>query len=141
MSIIGFNFTKIDVEKKKKPNGNISIKNNLSIKDIKHKDMHITREKAAFEASFDYQVDYLDDNKSKFGKINLQGSLIYLGEKKLIDSVVKEYKKKKSVKPEIVSPLLNYAFNKCTLQSLLLSREVSLPTPIQLPRLKVGGKE
>ena len=141
MSIIGFNFTKIDVEKKTKPNGNISIKYNLSIKDIKHIEIHITRDQAAFEASFDYQVDYLNENKSKFGKINLQGSLIYLGEKKLIDSVVKEYKKNKSVKPEIVSPLLNYAFNKCTLQSLLLSREVSLPTPIQLPRLKVGGKE
>lgn len=140
MSIISFNFSKINVERKQKPNGKISIKNNLSVKNLKTKELGLTSEQSAFEADFDYEVVYQTEKKTNFGKIALSGELVFLGEKKLIDEILKKYKKDKSIKPEIVTPLLNFTFNKCTVEALMLSREVNLPTPIQLPRLKVGGE-
>lgn len=141
MTIIGFNFSKINVEKKQTSDGKISIKNNLSIKNLRNKEIGLSKEQGAFEADFDYSVVYQDEKKSSFGKISLEGSMVFLGEKALINDVIKQYKKDKSIKPEIVTPLLNFTFNKCTVESLLLSKEVNLPTPVQLPRLRVGKKE
>lgn len=139
MSIIGFNFNKISVERKQECEGRMGIKNNLAIKNIKDKEIGVTAEQSAFEAEFDYAVDYHDEKKS-FAKISLQGSLIFLGEKALIEETIAQYKKNKVIKQDIVGPLLNYTFNKCTIQAIILSKEINLPPPIQLPRLKVEAK-
>ncbi len=140
MTIVGFNFTKINVERKKITNDKLSIKRDLSIKNIKPKQIGLDGNKAALEADFNFNIDYLDEKKSKFANISLSCSLVFLNKKELIDEILLQYKKKKSIKPEILSYLLNYTFNKCNIQALLLSKEVSLPSHIQMPRLKVEKK-
>tara|TARA_Y100000034_G_scaffold14075_1_gene14713 strand:- start:22073 stop:22495 length:423 start_codon:yes stop_codon:yes gene_type:complete len=140
MTIIGFNFTKISVKRENSITGNISIKKKVGIENLRTKEMGLSTNQGALEIDFTYGVSFLNEKKKNVGNIDLAGNFVFLNEKKLITEVIKQYKKDRSIKQEIITPLLNYTFAKCTLEALLLSKEVNLPMPVQLPKLKVGKK-
>ncbi len=140
MAIVGFNFSKIDVERSKIPLESYSVKRDISVKNIRNKEIGLGKDQAAFEADFSYTLFYLNDKNKDIGKIILSGSFVFLGEPKLINETISIYKKDKSINKKIISSLYNYTFQKCTMQSLLLSKEINLPPPLNLPKLKIDEK-
>ena len=131
MAILGFNFTKISVEKKNVPRGKINISNNIAIQTVDKGDFVIGATKhpivkvgVEFTAKFDPNI----------GQIVLNGDVIYSDKQETIEEIEKDWKKDKKFKKEIMAAVLNSALNKCYIESLMLSRELNLPSPIPLPK-------
>ena len=59
---------------------------------------------------------------------------------KKIKPRVREIDTNKKIPKEIMTPILNSALTKNNIQALILSRDVGLPPPLRLPRVKVEQK-
>jgi hypothetical protein len=136
MIVVGFNFTKMSVERKQAPQGKISIRNNINIKDIRETDLPLGKSKES-GLVFTFELKYIYD--PEIGEIDLVGELIYLIEAKKEKDVLDKWKKDKKVEPDVLENVLNAAISKCSIQALILSRDINLPAPIpmQQPRLVV----
>ena len=77
MTIVGFNFKKIDVERKEAKAGKINISNNVSIKDISNADLSLgTGKQKAIKFDFEFASKYEPD----LGAIKLNGEVLFLEE-------------------------------------------------------------
>jgi hypothetical protein len=64
-------------------------------------------------------------------QISLKGTAYLTGDKKEIDKVVKDYEEKKPPAPVILQSISNVVF----IESVLISRTLSIPPPIPLPQI------
>lgn len=135
MAIAGFGFTRINVEKKPMKGGKISISNNVAIKDIKEKELHLGKEKQkAVQFIFEFTSKYDPD----VGNISIEGELLFIEEAKKVQEILDDWKKDKKVPQDVMTNILNNILNKCNIAALIFSREVNLPAPIPLPKVQVG---
>ena len=133
MTIVGFDFTKIDAEKKGPVKGKISINNNVTIKSVEEHNLNLGKEKQnALKFVFEFASKY-DPN---IGIIKLVGNVIYMAEQKKIKEVLDGWKKDKKLPKDISTSILNTVLTKCNIQSLILSRDINLPPPIPLPKVR-----
>jgi hypothetical protein len=134
MTIIATNFTKISVEKKGPVKGKVSIANNVSIKNVEVTDIAIgTSKQSALKFSFEFIARY----EPKIGEIVLNGELMFIEKPEKISEIAAEWKKSKKVPKEVMAPILNNVLTKCNIEALILSKEINLPPPVQLPRVSV----
>jgi len=134
MTIIANNFTKIVVEKKSPAKGKVSISNNVSIESVEKTDIAVGATK---QAALRFTFEFVSKFEPKVGEIVLNGELLFLEKPEKITEIVEEWKKNKRVAKEVMAPLLNSILTKCNIEALLLSREINLPPPVQLPRVTV----
>src|SRR3989344_3973167 len=128
MTVVGFNFNKIVVEKNKALQGKVSINNNIVIKEVESKDLQLGTEKqSGLRVTFDYGVNYASDLKDVLAHIDLVGEVL------ILEDAVK-------VKKEMTLQVLNTALAKCNIQSIILSRDLNLPSPIPLPKVETVEK-
>ncbi|MAG15487.1 hypothetical protein CMO88_00325 [Candidatus Woesearchaeota archaeon] len=133
MAIIGFNFTKILVEKKSKIKGKVDIKNNVSVKDVEATDIPIgTSKQNALKFIFEFTSDY----SPSVGQILFNGDVLYVDDPAKQTEVLKNWKKNKQVPKETMSEILNTVLMRCNVEALLLSRDVNLPPPIPMPKVE-----
>ncbi len=134
MPIVGFSIDRINVEKKDlNPKGNINIKNNVAIKDIKERELSLgDTKKDGLKFDFEFSLTYDPD----IGNILFNGHVLYLEEeKKKTKEILDNWKKDKKL-PTTISPnIINTIMSRCTIKSLLLAQEVNLPPHITLPRV------
>lgn len=132
MTIIGMQFSKISVEKLNPLAGKISINNNVTIKDLEKTKITLGKTKQdVLQFTYEYKADY----EPKIALITLVGNLTYLEKPEKIDELIKQWKKDKQLPKEILTPVLNSIYTKCNVQALVMSREINLPPPIQLPKV------
>lgn len=137
MTVIGFNFTKINVEKKNTPKGKVNISNNITILDVDESTFVVgLEEQNTLKVSFRFNSSY----DPEVGFIELLGDLIYVDEKAKIKDMVNEWKKTKKIAKEVMTELLNVVLNRCNIQALMLARDINLPSPIPLPKVKVEAR-
>jgi hypothetical protein len=135
MTIVGFNFTKINVERKALPKGKINIKNNVGIKKVEEADLSLGKNKqSGLKFTFDFTASY----EPKVGSINLGGEVLYLLEEKKVKEIVKTWKKDKKAPKDLTATVLNTVLQKCNIQALVLARDINLPPPIPLPKVNVA---
>ncbi len=142
MTIIGFNFTKINAERTKQAQGKINIDNNISIKEVEKVDLSLGSNKQyGIKFTFAFTTHY----EPKVAEMNLEGEIYYTDTDKKINEVIDSWKKKKKVEEEFMGEILNTILNKCNIQALILSQEIGVPAPIPLPKLEAApnksGKE
>jgi hypothetical protein len=135
MTVVGFSFTKMLVEKTNPVRGKISINNNVGITNMEETTLDINTSKKALKLDFEFTSTY-DPN---VGKILLTGEVIYLADKPKADDALKNWKKNKKIDKEIMTQVLNNVLAKCNVEALILSKDMNLPPPMPLP--KVGIKE
>ncbi len=134
MTIIATNFTKISVEKKSAAKGKVSISNNVAIKNVEKTDIAIgTSKQSALKFSFEFMAKY----EPNVGEIVLNGELMFIEKPEKISEIAAEWKKSKKVPKEVMAPILNNVLTKCNIEALILSKEINLPPPVQLPRVSV----
>jgi hypothetical protein len=134
MPVLGFNFTKLFIERKKPSYNKITINSNLNIQDIKEvKSNLFSKPTLIFE--FDFNIDYKPD----IANINLKGSLLYTTTEDLHKKILDEWKQKK-VNDKIKQIIFNTILTKCNLKALQLEEEFSLPYHIPLPRYKIESE-
>ena len=135
MALIGFNFTKILVEKKKSVNGQIKISNNLHFKNIEEAKINFVEKKSALNLEFLFKCDF----DPEVGIIELHGNAIELLEPDKNKEVLEYWKKEKKLPDELAQSIINTILNKCYIEALILSNSMNLPSPVPLPKLKVNS--
>ncbi|MFH1174577.1 MAG: hypothetical protein V1725_05555 [archaeon] len=129
MAVIGFQFTKMSVERKNVPTGNININNNISIVEVKEEQVAMATN--ALRMTFAFSSRYDPD----FGVIDLEGFLIYVPEGSSKD-ILKSWKKDKSLLKDVRKEVMNAALARCNVEAILMARELGLPSPVPMPTLE-----
>jgi hypothetical protein len=137
MTIVGLQLNKILVEKYGPAKGKVSVNNNVAVKDVEKTDLAFGASKQdALKFSFEFKAAY----EPKIATMSFEGTVTYFDKPEAIDTLFKSWKKDKKVPPEVMTPVLNSILTRCNVEALLLSREVALPPPIPLPRVKTNAK-
>ncbi|MBI4451110.1 hypothetical protein HY642_03985 [Candidatus Woesearchaeota archaeon] len=132
MTVAGVTFRKISVERKPGATGKIQIKNNVSITDVKKSQLDLGMSKhPALTFAFMFTTDY----QPNMASILLEGDVLYIDKQEKVDELEKQWKKDKSVPKEVMVLVLNNVLGRCNIQALILSREMNLPPPIDLPKV------
>ncbi len=138
MPIIGINFDKLHVEKKAEIKPPLNIDSNLSITDMKTENLAFSsKDSEVLRLEFEFKLTYKPDVAGML----IGGHIHFLEKKAEIESVLKEWKKNKKLKPEFAKDIINSALLKSNIKALLLSQEVSLPPHIRMPLIVEGKKE
>ena len=134
MTILGTNFTKISVQKTGAAQGKVSISNNVSIEKVEPTEVAIG---AAKQSGLRFSFEFVAKYEPKVGSIVLNGDLVMMEDAEKVKQIADEWKKTKKVPKEVMAPILNNILTKCNIEALVLSREINLPPPVQLPRVTV----
>ncbi len=129
MRIIGFNLTKILVEREEEPNEKISIDQNINIKDITEEKIPISKDKI-LKIAFNLTISY----SNNYAKLEFEGSILILPEKDVLKKFIDSWKNKKIPEKERI-PLFNFIMNKCNVKALYLEDELGLPYHVPMPRI------
>jgi len=136
MAIVGFEFTKINVQKQDTAQGKINIANNVGIVDIQKHDLQLGKSKQhGIKFLFEYKSLY----EPKFAKIELGGLVMYLTDEKNAKEIIESWEKDKKIKKDIAEKIINAVLTKCNIQSILLSNTVNLPPPVPMPKVNVAA--
>lgn len=132
MKILGFNFTKINIEKYKDSLKDLQIKNEVDIPDITEvKQDFFKTDEEMLGVKFTYNIIY----SPEIAKIQTEGTMLVSLDSKTAKEILKEWKKKELPEDFRIS-LINVIFRKAGLKALELEDEMNLPLHMQLPTLK-----
>jgi hypothetical protein len=134
MKIVGFNLTKIFVERKEKIEGKLDIKQSINIDDISKDKINLT-ENEIIKLNFTFSIDYSPD----MAKIEFKGGLIIVPEEDELKKIMKEWKNKQ-VSEELRIPLFNFIMHKCNIKAISFEDDMSLPLHIKMPRVAVNNE-
>lgn len=132
MAILNFGFNKIHVEKKGKTTKQINIKSGLHILNVASSDVIKDVKQKAFGITFKFIVDY----EPEVGVIELEGELLYLANPEVADKIQASWDKDKSLPKDVGMVVFNRILQNCNVEALILSREINLPAPLQLPKIQ-----
>lgn len=134
MKVVGFNFTKISVEKfeDKKNEGNVKIHTNIDIPEIKEMEPDFLKTKdVVLRVKFIFTVAY----EPKLAKILLEGGLLFTSDPKNSKEILKEWEDK-NMPEEFKLIIFNVIMRKSNIRALQLEEEVGLPLHVALPSLR-----
>ena len=132
MKLLGFNFTKIGIEKYKDSFKDLRLENNLDIIHISEVKQDVLRSDDEFLAvKFKYIIDY----KPEIAKVEMEGTMVVSVESKTAKDVLKKWKTKETSE-EFRIPLFNIIFRKAGIKALELEDDMNLPLHMQMPAIR-----
>jgi len=134
MTVIAFNFRKITAERSPNASGKVSVTNNVALKKVEEASVPVGNAK---QKALKFSYEYITKYEPGMGNINIEGDVLFLTAADEVDKVLKSWKKDKKVGKEILTPVLNTILNKCSVKGILLSQDLNLPTPMQMPHVTV----
>ncbi len=140
MPIVGFNFDKIHIEKKKPISKDIKIKNNMVIKEINKIKVGFTKTQ---EEVLKFDFKYTSKYEPSIAEIIIEGNVLYIGDEKEKAKILSEWKKSKKTPVKATTHVVNTILIKCGVKALSLSQDLNLPPHIRLPIItpKVNKKD
>ncbi|MCF7872411.1 hypothetical protein K9L97_05245 [Candidatus Woesearchaeota archaeon] len=132
MNVLNITFNSIKAEKTATPKGKVSVTSNVNIENIEENKMGLDKERTALKFKFNYKTEY----QPSFATIELGGEATTLMTKDEAKKIQDAWTKtKKSLDKKYAATLLNNIMAKCSIQSILMAKELSLPSPIPLPKI------
>lgn len=129
--IVADQITKINAERKPLPK-EMTISTNIKIINVEKKTLNLGEEK---KPGIDFNFIFTTMYGESGSKIEVEGTIFYLGDKKELDDIEKAWKEKKTLLNEAVALAVNNrALELGLLQSIALAGQLKLPTPIKLPQ-------
>jgi hypothetical protein len=133
MTIVGFNFTKISIEKTAPVKGKVNISNNVAITSVEKTELALGKDK---QNALKFMFEFTSTYDPKIAMIELKGEVLYLADSGTVKDVLDKWKKEKQLPKEIMTELLNNVLIKCNIQALILSKDMNVPPPIPMPKVK-----
>ena len=134
MVVAAFSLTKINVERKKVVEGKVNVNSDTVLRDVVERSVNLGKTKqSGLDFVFTFTAQYLNEAKAVLASIVLEGEVLYLEEPNKIKMLLDGWKKNKTVEKEVLKQVMNTVLSKCTVEGILLSKEISLPPPINLP--------
>lgn len=132
MAIVKINLHKVNAERNlEAAGGQIRINNNVSIKNVE--DLAFDMEgKKGLKFTFTFNCSY----EPELGKIDVEGQILYVDNATKIMEVKKSWDESKRIPVDIMEQVVNAALHKGNIQAIKISEEVSLPSPLPLPKVK-----
>ena len=135
MKFIGFNFTKIHVERFSNKFKDLKINNKIDISTIEQIDQEsINKDEKIVKIKFTYDIVY----NPKLAKINLSGEVFISDNINSVKNLLKEWEKNKQINEDFNILLFNIILRKCNLKALELEDEMNLPLHMPFPSVKKG---
>ena len=129
MQIIGFNLSKILIERKDKLPQQMQISQNINIKEVSKEKIPFSGEEV-IKMAFNFTISYPEDS----AKLEFEGNIILLPDPEQFKTFLKEWKDK-NIPENVRIPLFNFIMNKCNIKALSLEDELNLPYHLPLPRV------
>lgn len=137
MTIVKINLHKVNAERNvEAKGGQIKINNNVSIKNVEEMAFSIEGRKG-LKFTFAFNCNYEPD----LGKIEVEGQVIYVDEEKKVDEIKEGWKKNKRVPLDVMEQMVNAALHKGNIQAIKVAEDVSLPSPLPMPKVKPSGAQ
>lgn len=137
MRLMGFNFTKMNLEKMSDNLKDLKITTGIDISDIREAKSDFFKSLEEMVAvSFEYTINYEKD----VAVLKFQGSLIVSVESKQAKEILKQWKDKK-IPEEFRLSVFNIILRKASLKALQFEEEFNLPPHIPLPSFKSTEKK
>jgi hypothetical protein len=134
MGIVGFSFKKIFAERTAVSIGKLNIKNNVALIDVAEAELVLgTTKQRGIKFTFEFNVEY----EPKVGEMTLTGEILYIGEPKKDDELLKTWKKERKLSKELTQELINTVLVRSNLEAMILGRDVNLPLPLPIPTAKL----
>tara|TARA_Y100000310_G_C20396875_1_gene675512 strand:+ start:114 stop:596 length:483 start_codon:yes stop_codon:yes gene_type:complete len=136
MAVVRTNLHNVVAERKlDSPGGQISVKNNVSLKNVEEAGFNQGGKKG-LRFSFTFDCDY----QPNFGKITVDGHVFFVEEEKLINEIQESWDKDKRVPTTVMEQVLNAALHKGNIQAIKTAEDVGLPSPLPLPKVSKDKK-
>jgi hypothetical protein len=132
MPIIGYYYDKILMEKNKKVEQDLQVKNKVHITNVEESDLPF-KEKNKSTLKFNFTFELLFE--PKVGKIIFDGHILFMDEEKTIKDILKSYKKDKKLPQDLTLQVLNTILYKAHLKALDLGNELNLPAHLPIPKI------
>ena len=126
MNIFNIDFTKIQAEKQNVPQGDINVNNGINIQSIDKANMAVAEGKTALNLSFEFKALFNPD----IGSVDLEGNATLLADDDEAQDILDHWDENEAVPQEHGDQIINALMKKSSVQSILLSREVGLPSPL-----------
>jgi hypothetical protein len=134
---VGFNFRKMDLEKKSDNLKELKITAGIDISDLKEvKSNLFNSSEEIIAVSFEYTINYEKD----IAVLKFYGNLLVSVDSQQAKEVLKQWKDKKIPEDFRVS-VFNLIFRKSSLKALQFEEELNLPPHIPLPSFKAAKKK
>ncbi len=138
MPIIGIGLTKISAERKPIMPQKVNITNNVSLTSVDKHELSLGASKQeGIKCNFEFVSNYEPD----FAAIKMSGEIILMEDPKKVKTIVDMWKKDKTIPQDIMTQVLGAALNKCSIQSIIISQDLNLPSPVPLPKIDVKTGE
>lgn len=137
MNIINIGFTEISANRQAAPKGNVSISNNVKIESVEETKLGISDVRQAYKVVFSFKTQYIPN----FAVIDLKGEVLILDSAEEVSKMMTQWNKEKKLDVNAARVILNNVMNRCSLEVILLSRELGLPSPIPLPSIKADAAQ
>jgi hypothetical protein len=136
MGIVKINLYKVVAERKlDAKGGQIKINNNVSIKDLEDLEFNIPGS-AGIKFTFSFNCKY----EPGLGSIDVEGQIFFTESQEKIKEIKTMWDKDKKVPLDIMERIVNAALHKGNIQAIKISEEISLPSPLPLPKVKPQSK-
>lgn len=134
MNIVGFNFTKIAAERRKAVTGKINVNNNIALNDVREAKIGLGSDRSAVRIRFVYRSEF----QPGIAVMQMEGDVLVLEEKKRAEGLLKVWEKEKKLDPEVAQRVVNHVIERCSIQALLLAKDLNLPSPVRMPRSQLA---
>lgn len=129
MSIIAFNLTKLNGERKSGPAGKLSVTNQTNLKDVQERPLGNQK---ALLFTFVHTSKYNPD----YATLTMEGEVLVLSNEKQVKETLESFKTKKTFDQELSQKIFNNILNRVSIEALILSKNLNLPAPFKLPRIE-----
>lgn len=135
MRVIGFNFTKLSIEKSKENQGNLKFNNKIDISSIEPlKSDFLKIKDELLKVDYIYSVLY----EPEIAKLEIKGEIILSVDSKTAKDILKGWKDKQTSDDFRVF-LFNIILRKSNIKALQMEDELGLPPHIPMPSLNKGN--
>jgi hypothetical protein len=131
MKILGFNLTKVSIEKFPGTNQDLKINTKIDISEISEvKSSFFKIKEEPIGVKFSYEIDY----SPEFAKIEIKGVILLAVDPKIAREVLNKWKDK-VIPEDFKVDVFNLILKKSTLKALELEEEMNLPLHMPFPTL------
>ena len=132
MTIVKINLHKLNAERNlDAKGGQIKINNNVSIKDVQQLDFSVEGRKG-LKFTFSFNCNY----EPELGKIEVEGQVLFVETEERVREIKESWDKDKKIPLDVMEQIVNAALHKGNIQAIKISEDVSLPSPLPLPKVK-----
>lgn len=140
MKFIGERFLQLEV-KREEITGEATLGNiqsNITPLNVKEGQGVVEKGYTSLIFEYEYKTVYnLEKPKDKeLARIYIKGDVIFLFEDKKAKQILKEWSKDKKLPDDAIERVLQAIVNKAQIESVILAKELNLPSPVQLPLVK-----